>query len=343
MNSDENFMMPYSALALGGVNFGLTQSLPADPFEIGNDFRCGSKFEFLLPDEIWQRAFGGAINGPWQFVLVRSFPQSGFMPPKDPYGPLVSFMTGLAIATGEVPTFGNAFIFRGPKYTSYFDVPPQMLAPIAVAQPFSDRFSTRPGKFNVSVDNLCTASLFPMRLSAILEKRNQRNDPKYCWRVWHGIGALSQGMRLYYGEDRIHQFVRATESFLSSDVKGAQEFSEYVSEVVGNDPRYTQDKLKQMYNLRSASEHHFRFEDHVRFQSISGISVAMAESLATDAEKLCLEFYRRLFLQIGEDEFFSMYGTTDMQDQAWRIGTIKQMWEKASDESIPRIAPEKQA
>ena len=329
-------------MALGGVNFGLTQPLP-DPFEIGNDFRCGSKLEFLPPDEIWQRAFGEAINGPWQFVLLKRFPQSGFLPPKDLHGHLVSFMTGLAIATGEVPTFENAFIFRGPKYTSYFDVSPRILAPIAVAQPFSDRFSTRSGKFNVSLDNLCTASHFPKRLSSLLEKRVQLNDPKYCWRVWHGIGALSQGMRLYYGEDRIHQFIRAIESFLPSDVKGADKFSERVSEIVGNDPRYTQDKLKQMYNLRRASEHHFRFEDHERFQSILGISVAMAESLATDAEKLCLEFYRRLFLQIGENEFFSMYGTTDIQDQAWRIGTIKQMWEKASDESIPRIAPEKQA
>ena len=335
-------MTPYLAMALGGVNFGLTQPLP-DPFEIGNDFRCGSKLEFLPPDEIWQRAFGEAINGPWQFVLLKRFPQSEFLPPKDLYDPFVSFMTGLAIATGEVPTFGNAFIFRGPKYTSYFDVSPQILAPIAVAQPFSDRFCTRSGKFNVSLDNLCTASHFPKRLSSLLERRDQRNDPKYCWRVWHGIGALSQGMRLYYGEDRIHQFIRAIESFLPSDVKGADKFSERVSEIVGNDPRYTQDKLKQMYNLRSASEHHFRFEDHERFQSISGISVAMAESLATDAEKLCLEFYRRLFLQIGENEFFSMYGTTDVQDQAWRFGTIKQMWKKASDESISGIAQEKQA
>jgi hypothetical protein len=94
-------------------------------------------------------------------------------------------------------------------------------------------------------------------------------------RVWHGIGARDE---VYYGEDRIHQFVRAIESFLSSDVKGAKEFSENVSEVVEHDPWYTQDKLKQRYNLRSASEHHFRFEEHERFQSISGISVAMAES-----------------------------------------------------------------
>jgi hypothetical protein len=38
-----------------------------------------------------------------------------------------------------------------------------------------------------------------------------------------------------------------------------------------------------------------------------------------------------------------MYGTTDMQAQALRIGTINQMWEKVSDESILGIAPEKQA
>lgn len=121
-------------------------------------------------------------------------------------------------------------------------------------------------------------------------------------------------------EVRLHQFVRAIESFLPPSAWGQDEFARRASILLRNpDDPATGELLKEIYRLRNKAEHLEHFEE-------ARLSGSIPEETATrrlrQAEALCRELYKRFF--VDAPDFLTLYRDT---------GTIENLW---SDHAIVR-------
>ncbi len=150
-------------------------------------------------------------------------------------------------------------------------------------------------KPNLGIAELKQAVKFAERIEQIIEARDQdvtRNNnpftPLYL-RPMSGFAAFQAGAEQTEPAYRLHQFVRTIEAFMPASVRGANDFVKCATAFLAPDAR-NNDVLKQMYDLRSATEHHRPFDQRALPGAAKPNEVAMqrgrqAETLAR--EVLC--------------------------------------------------------
>ncbi|GEM_PF-2776790 len=191
---------------------------------------------------------------------------------------------GIAIVAG-VPSIEFGSILSGGRTAQ--DALLRRVAPI-------ESFYRTPGTSipSTTVSELRSAARFVERFEKIVQRR-QREQRSY-WRPVSGLYAFVAAMKAPQAEIRLHQFVRAIESFLSPSVFGAKKFCKYACKFLRDAPR-AQTTLRQMYDLRSAAEHHRLFDT----RTLRGIQTPekVAMQRARQAEAFARELYRRFFAE----------------------------------------------
>lgn len=171
----------------------------------------------------------------------------------------------------------------------------------------------------IDMERLQSSAKFAGRLERITSDHTA--DATRFWRVVSGVAAFLSACRSYTYEVRIHQYVRAIESFLPKSVFGHKKFAEKAGLLCCPDQNTT-DALDQMYKLRSKAEHHEHFEE----AGICDNKVARLRAL--QAEALCVELYKRLFTK--SDFFFSLYQNNQTIDDFWSDDSkVKKEWGSA--------------
>jgi hypothetical protein len=170
----------------------------------------------------------------------------------------------------------------------------------------------------LTLENFRSATRFADRLERVRRDHieNSKKDLAY-WRFISGFSAFLDGCRTRTDryDVRMHQFVRAIESFLPSDAFGAHKFASYVKRIVTDShDSDTVATLKEMYRLRNKFEHH----EHWKEANLSG-SVPEKTVVARlhQAEALCREVYQRILAGPNDNTSF------------WRNASdIRALWSK---------------
>jgi hypothetical protein len=158
-------------------------------------------------------------------------------------------------------------------------------------------------------DNLVQGARFADRIEEMY--RRKREHPRLYWRALSGFTAFRLAAQTPQGESRLHQFVRAIESFLPPSVFGEKKFVEYGKTFLPEGDELAE-ILGEMYRLRNKTEHHEHFED----ARLSGsIPEETANRRTRQAEALCRELFRRLFTESAG--FLDWYGDTSAIEQFW--------------------------
>jgi|GEM_PF-6242075 len=166
------------------------------------------------------------------------------------------------------------------------------------------------------------AAEFARRLKQIIDSHegdyeNGRKPPRY-WRVNSGVVAFLEACRSPLHHVRIHQYVRAVESFLPPKAWGETKFANTIGILCESG---VIESLKEIYRLRNKTEHHEYFED----AELSGsVPEETAWLRVWQAEVLCLELYRRFFTQSGD--FLSAYSDSSSIENVWAENAAASEW-----------------
>ncbi len=156
-------------------------------------------------------------------------------------------------------------------------------------------------------------------------KRKQNNLRYY--RLASGLGALLDAMRGEQMTAKHHQYVRAIESFLPPSVFGMDNFSKFAGRLLQTvNCENNEDVLKQMYDMRSAAEHHRPFDSGNRMSGVANAAV-VAERLTRQTEAFARELFRR-FLCADED-FLKYFADEQAPESFWCDndgGKLKSAW-----------------
>jgi hypothetical protein len=74
-------------------------------------------------------------------------------------------------------------------------------------------------------------------------------------RLWHGFHALQRGFMEYYGDERLHQFVRAVEAILRLEAGRSRTQFAHRAQLFSGRSNENRKWLLELYDLRSATEH----------------------------------------------------------------------------------------
>ena len=103
------------------------------------------------------------------------------------------------------------------------------------------------------IDDLVRAARFAERAQSMYADRE--SDAQLYWRAFSGLDAFMTAVKSLLAHVKLHQFVRAIESFLPSKASGERPFSEYCKNLCPKN----ETELGEMYRLRNMSEHHRPF------------------------------------------------------------------------------------
>lgn len=179
-----------------------------------------------------------------------------------------------------------------------------------------------------TVADLKQAATFVERLERVIEERDQdvatSNNPftSLYLRPISAIAAFQAGAQQTEPAYRLHQFVRTVEAFMPAAVRGANDFVKCGSSLLKPDSR-NGDVLKQMYDLRSATEHHRPFDQRALPAVGNPNDIAMQRT--RQAETLAREVLRR-FICGARDVRPHMKDESSL-DNFWRNSQqISQVW-----------------
>lgn len=74
-------------------------------------------------------------------------------------------------------------------------------------------------------------------------------------RLWHGFHALQRGFMEFYGDERLHQFVRAVEAVLTLEPGRSRNQFVHRAQLFSGRSNENREWLLELYDLRSATEH----------------------------------------------------------------------------------------
>lgn len=143
----------------------------------------------------------------------------------------------------------------------------------------------------VSIDDLAEAAGIATQLESIQTKVDTEGGYR---RLMRGVNAFVAGLRSHLADDRLHQFVRAVESFIPPTAWGADQFAAHVKTFLPDTPDPTE-ILKQMYQLRNAAEH-LRDLDWGLPTALASDRQWVAMLRLRQVEALCRMVYRKLFM-----------------------------------------------
>jgi hypothetical protein len=325
----------------------LVQHLATVPLKVQDDYWLAKKMPFPVDGKV-ERKLGDFVaerlNDSEVVLTVKRPAPQGWHPlyeGTDERKRIIYFQLGLAVWLG-IPQFDRAVLLIGAR-----DQNDTLVLPLALKPGFSGSTSqvwsgskslSEPAREQLSsvvrgtretqqwslTERLASAGKFADRLKQIIEchvgdYKQGRKPPRY-WRVNSGVAAFFEGCRSPLYNVRIHQYVRAIESFLPPTAWGQKEFAEKASMLIGSD-RASIDALKELYRLRNKAEHHEYFEH----AGLSGpITEEVAWLRAWQAEVLCLELYRRLFT--NSSAFLNAYLDSASIESFWASGAVQPEW-----------------
>ncbi|MGD0290728.1 MAG: hypothetical protein ABSC63_13865 [Candidatus Binataceae bacterium] len=173
-------------------------------------------------------------------------------------------------------------------------------------------------------DDFMRAARFADRIEEMY--RRKREHPRLYWRALSGFAAFRLAAQTPHGESRLHQFVRAIESFLPASVFGERKFVEY-GKIFLSQHDESAELLAEMYRLRNKTEHHEHFEE----ARLSGsVPEETANRRTRQAEALCRELFRRLFTESAG--FLDWYRDTAAIERFWEDpASVRDTWGNAFD------------
>jgi hypothetical protein len=178
----------------------------------------------------------------------------------------------------------------------------------------------------LTIEAFREASIFADRLERVRQEHidKSKKDLAY-WRFISRLSAFLDGCRTRFDryDVRLHQFVRAIESFLPSGTHGADRFAQYVKRLVtDSEGADTIATLKEMYRLRNKFEHH----EHWKEAKISGaILEKTVISRLHQAEAVCREIYRRMLATVCDNSSF-WRSASDIKDLWSKGGNLDAIW-----------------
>jgi hypothetical protein len=147
-------------------------------------------------------------------------------------------------------------------------------------------------------------------------------DVARYYRLANGLGAFQTALEANAAISRHHQFVRSIESFLPASVFGQKKFSEYATKLLRGCAQVER-VLREMYDLRSAAEHHRRF-DAQKLRRVADPE-AVAGRLTRQAEAFARELFRRFFAEdedcsshfVDERALASLWSNPEELERVW--------------------------
>lgn len=283
----------------------------SDPAELGHGCWTSSRLPFQL-DPWWRQQLGNVVSEQLEqrcsFVLLakqQAVSDGPFDEATQVLRQRVLFlMWGIAVAAG-VPTFSFARLIFGRG-----DQTGQPKLSIGQFAPFRETPGANRPRANMLA--MQSAVTFLRRVEEIAARRAQ--DASAYQRVASGIDALVAGFQSPNPHARLHQFVRAVEAFLPASVFGRSQFADYAATfLTDGDQNHTRTMLREMYDLRSAAEHHRRFDQRALPDVTDTEVVAMRRT--RQAETLARELHRR-FLAREESEL-SIFRDEESLEDFW--------------------------
>jgi len=141
------------------------------------------------------------------------------------------------------------------------------------------------------IEDFIRAARFADRVMSMESER--QSNPRVYWRALSGLDAFETAVKSQLAHVKLHQFVRAIESFLPSRTSGEFLFSDYCRNLCPSNGT----ELTQMYKLRNMAEHHRPFT-----HAIGPVSepAKTADLRLRQAEMLCRELFRRFFADLRD-------------------------------------------
>jgi len=154
---------------------------------------------------------------------------------------------------------------------------------------------------------------------AMSMESERQSNPELYWRAFSGLDAFDTAVKSPLAHIKLHQFVRAIESFLPSQTSGESDFSNYCKILCPSNEA----ELREMYRLLNKAEHHHRPFAHA-FDPVSE-PVQTADLRLRQAETLCRELFRRLFADLPDFQVYfrdnsslkRFWGDTPALELAW--------------------------
>ena len=309
----------FALLAFSGLTIAIHEGTP-NPADLG--FRCWSlgKLPFTL-DPWWRDQLGKVVADQLDrcnFVLLtKQQATSG-----DAFGEesrilrnrMLFLMQGLAVSAG-VPRFDLGRLIYG----AVFEPNRPKIAFARFPQFYRTAGANKP---SADLATLQSAARFSHHLEEAADV--MRRDSLSHYRLASGIEALRDGFSSPQSHVRLHQFVRAIEACLPAEqVRGKEQFADYASTFLSQPEALdTRLMLLQMYDLRSAAEHHRRFDQRALPDVADPDFVAMRRT--RQAEAFARELYRR-FLATEADHLHIFQND----------GTLEEFWkDKAQVRSV---------
>jgi hypothetical protein len=171
----------------------------------------------------------------------------------------------------------------------------------------------RPGGLphpTAQVEDFVRAARFTERATSMDTERE--SDGQLYWRAFSGLDAFETAVKSPLAHVKLHQFVRAIESFLPSKASGELYFCEYCKNLCPTN----ETELREMYRLRNMSEHHRPFAHAVGTVSDPA---SIADRRLRQAEVLCRELFRRFFADLSD---FPIHFRDDL--------SLKRFWKDAT-------------
>ncbi|MGB3552606.1 MAG: hypothetical protein WA993_18145 [Candidatus Binatus sp.] len=166
------------------------------------------------------------------------------------------------------------------------------------------------------IEDFVRAARFTERIASMEEERN--SDAQLYWRAFSGLDAYQTAVKSPLAHVKLHQFVRAIESFLPSKASGELAFSEYCKNLCPANEA----ELREVYRLRNLSEHHRPFAH--AFERVSD-PAKTADRRLRQAEMLCRELFRRFFADLSEFEIH--FRDDSSLKRFWRdTSTLERAW-----------------
>ncbi len=140
--------------------------------------------------------------------------------------------------------------------------------------------------------------------------KDETTEPEIVLAALSGFTAFRTAALEPQGAVRLHQFVRSIESFLPPSVFHEKGFVDKATVLLSG--VNARDSLFEIYRLRNKSEHHIHFEE----AKLSGsVPAKTADRRTRQAEALCRELYRRLF--VGMKDFLNWYREDSSIEALW--------------------------
>lgn len=310
-----------------------------EPIHIGQNCWISTNSPLVL-DDMWRNWLGGIISdriekGPGRIVLTAKSINTNETP-ESLMQRISNVFWGLTIVAG-IPHFDTGDTIQGRYSSDELKGKTGIKIGFGIRRVYTNQLLEllkKQSYTDLTKSDFDQTLIFSNRIGSIVknisrERINRKtfydkSITDFFTRILSGYEALREGMTSYLPMERLHQFARAIEALLPADVMGRSDYKNYLMKLI--DPHPENEKvLLQIYDLRSAQEHHLPFDAKVKkkFPNIQDFD-KLAWTRTRQAESLAREFFRR-FLASQNDYVHHFENETTLKN-FWTSGDAVTVW-----------------